>query len=123
MVLNANIPPKFVNPTPSKLRQANQSLNKNLQVQQALLTNQSLTIQRAEQTIFHFKKTAEEMAQDRMELLKIIERSKKDQEAQEAEMRCLAVCGFHLFDKHHLIRAIVGAEGARVSSHAPKDQA
>lgn len=122
MNLYANIP-KFVNPTPSKMRQVNRNLNKHLQVQQALITNQCQTIQHAEQTIFEFKKTTEEMAKDRIELLKIIERSKVDQEAREAEMRRLTVYGFPLFDEHHPIHAIVGAEGARVSSHAPEDQA
>ena len=43
-----------------------------------------------------------------------------DQLAREVEMR---VYGFHLFDRHHLIHAIVGAEGAKVSSHATEDQA
>jgi hypothetical protein len=122
MNLYADIP-KFANPSPSRLRQANQNLNKHLQVQQALLTNQSQTIRHAEQTIFEFKKTTEEMAQDRMELMKIIERLKVDQEAREAEMRRLTVCGFHLFDEYHPIHAIVGAEGARVNNHEPENQA
>jgi hypothetical protein len=78
------------------VRQANQNLNKQVQVQQTLLTNQHEVIQDAQQTIFEFKKTTEEMAKDRMELLKIIESFKADQVAREAEMRRLTVCGFHL---------------------------
>jgi cell shape-determining protein MreC len=122
MNLYANIR-KFVNPSQSKLRQANQSLNKHLEVQQALLKNHTQTIQHAEQTIFEFKRTTEEMTKDRMELLKIIERLKEDHEVREAEMRRMTVYGFHLFDEHHPIHAIVGTKGARVSNHAPEDQA
>lgn len=122
MALYANVP-KFANPvTSSRLRQANQNLNKQVQVQQAFLTNQSETLQDAEQTILEFKKTTEEMAKDRMELLKIIKDLKADQVAREAEMRHLTVW-ISFIDEHHSIHAVVGAEGARVSSHAPEDQA
>lgn len=62
------------------------------------------------------------MAKDRMELLKIIEGLKADQVVREAEMKHLTVYEFHLFDEHP-IHAILGAEGERVSSHAPEDQA
>ena len=85
---------KFTNP-PSRMRQANQNLNKHLQLQQALLTNQTQTLQQAEQMIFEFKKTKEEMAKDWMELLKIIEGLKIDQAAWGTEMRHLTVYGFH----------------------------
>ena len=120
MNLNANIH-KFTNPPPSRMRQANQNLNKHLQVQQDFLTNQSQTLQHAEKTIIEFNKKTEEMAKDRMELLNIIEGFKADQVARDAEMRHLRVNGFHLFDEHHPIHAVVGAEGARDSSRAPED--
>ena len=54
---------KFGNPVaPSqiKLREANRFLNKQLQVQQALLMDQSKTIQDAQETILEFNKMAEE---------------------------------------------------------------
>jgi hypothetical protein len=98
MTLYANIP-KFDNPvapSSSKLRQANQTLNTQLQLQQALLTNQTETLRGAQQTILEFKTTTENMAKDRMELLKIIEGLKADHLAREAEMRHLTVYGFHL---------------------------
>lgn len=48
--------------------------------------DQSKTIQDAQQTISEFKKTTEELAEDRRELLKIIEDLKADQVAREAEI-------------------------------------
>ena len=78
------------------MREANQFLNKQLQAQQALLMDQSKTIQDAQQMILDLKKTAEEMANDRRELLMIIEGLKADQAAREAEMRRLTVYRFHL---------------------------
>ena len=63
------------------MREANQFLNKQLQAQQALLMDQSKTIQDAQQMILDLKKTAEEMANDRRELLMIIEGLKADQAA------------------------------------------
>lgn len=98
MNLCANNPkfhPKLTNPSPSKLRQANQTLNRHLQVQQDFLTNQSQTLRHAEQTILDFKKTTEDMAKDRRELLKIIEGLKVDVLSREAEMRRLTVNEYH----------------------------
>jgi hypothetical protein len=75
------------------LRDANQFLNKQLEAQRALFAKQSKTVQDAQQTILEFRRTTEEMAKDRMELLKIIEGLKADQVA---EMRRLTVYRFHL---------------------------
>jgi nitrate reductase NapAB chaperone NapD len=69
----------------------NQTLNKQLQAQQALLNTQNETLRDTQQVMLDFKKTTEEMANDRGELLKIIEGMKTNQLTQEAEMTCLKV--------------------------------
>jgi hypothetical protein len=91
--------PKFANAaasSSSRVRGVNQLLNRQLQGQQALLMDQSNTIQDAQQTILEFKKTTEEMAEDRRELLKMIEGLKADHVAREAEMGRLMVYRSHL---------------------------
>ena len=115
------ISPEFNNPPPQppfRFREANQLLNQQLQAQQGLLKTQNETIRDAQHMILQFKETMEEMAKDRLELLKTIEGLKV---AQEAEMTRSKV--YHLFmTKHHVIH-VLGAEGAGVSGHTSKNQA
>ena len=82
-------------PSPFRFREANQNLNNQLQAQKALLIIQSQTIQNTQHTLLEFKKVAEEVVKDRVQLLKIIESLTVEKVAQEAEMTRLKV--YHLF--------------------------
>lgn len=116
--------PEFNNqpaPPPFSFREANQSLNNQLQAQKALLIIQNQTIQDTQHTLLEFKKVAEEMAKDRVQLLKIIEGLTAEKVAQEAEMTRLKV--YHLFMTKHNVIHVLGAEGAGVIGHTSKDQA
>jgi predicted transcriptional regulator len=62
--------PEFHNqrvPPPFRFREANQSLNNQIQAQKALLITQNQTIQDTQHTLLEFKKMAEEMVKARVE--------------------------------------------------------
>jgi hypothetical protein len=90
---------KFANAAsraPSRLREANQVLNEQLRGQQALVITQQKTIQDAQQMILEFKKMTEDTAKERLELLKVVDGLKANQEA---EMTRLKVDRLHFIDE------------------------